>query len=105
MKLPGLVIMCLIHSGFLVYVMVVASQTVYLISAVLTLFTIGWYIFIKFCQSKMWFEFNIGPLEKIQLAQGVLGSELYEANSFVGPLERQWNMNFEVHSRSEEVYG
>ncbi|KAK6937016.1 Amino acid/polyamine transporter I [Dillenia turbinata] len=41
MKLPALVIMCLIPSGFLVYVMVVASQTVYLICAVLTLFAIG----------------------------------------------------------------
>ncbi|KAJ9183133.1 hypothetical protein P3X46_007038 [Hevea brasiliensis] len=58
MGLPGLVIMCLIPSGFLVYVMAVATTTVYLVSAILTLLGILWYFFIKFCKSKMWVQFN-----------------------------------------------
>ncbi|KAK0605005.1 hypothetical protein LWI29_021799 [Acer saccharum] len=59
LELPGLVVLCLVPSGFLVYVMVVATKTVYLVSALLTLFGIFWYFFMNLCKSKMWFEFNI----------------------------------------------
>ncbi|KAK2641490.1 hypothetical protein Ddye_023253 [Dipteronia dyeriana] len=59
LDLPGLVVLCLVPSGFLVYVMVVATKTVYLVSALLTLFGIFWYFFMNVCKSKMWFEFNI----------------------------------------------
>ncbi|TXG73075.1 hypothetical protein EZV62_001654 [Acer yangbiense] len=59
LELPGLVVLCLVPSGFLVYVMVVATRTVYLVSALLTLFGIFWYFFMNLCKSKMWFEFNI----------------------------------------------
>uniref|UniRef100_A0A2N9GED8 Amino acid permease/ SLC12A domain-containing protein n=1 Tax=Fagus sylvatica TaxID=28930 RepID=A0A2N9GED8_FAGSY len=53
MGLPGLVVMCLIPSGFLVYVMAVATKTVYLVSALLTLAGIAWYFLMNFCKSKM----------------------------------------------------
>lgn len=56
--LPGLVIMCLIPSCFLVYVMCVASKIVYILSAVLTVFAISWYYFMKICKSRAWFGFN-----------------------------------------------
>ncbi|GMY16100.1 probable polyamine transporter At3g13620 [Fagus crenata] len=58
MGLPGLVVMCLIPSGFLVYVMAVATKTVYLVSALLTLAGIAWYFLMNFCKSKMWLQFN-----------------------------------------------
>ncbi|XP_021606565.1 probable polyamine transporter At3g13620 isoform X1 [Manihot esculenta] len=55
---PGLVIMCLIPCGFLVYVMAVATTTVYLVSAILTFLSIVWYFLINLCRSKMWVQFN-----------------------------------------------
>ncbi|KAJ0020050.1 hypothetical protein Pint_31391 [Pistacia integerrima] len=58
MAVPGLVVLCLVPSVFLVYVMAVATKTVYLVSALLTLFGIFWYFFMKFCKSKMWLEFK-----------------------------------------------
>ncbi|EXC30898.1 Serine/threonine exchanger SteT [Morus notabilis] len=60
MGLGGLVFMCLIPSGFLVYVMAVATKPVLLISTLLTLFGIAWYFFMNICRKKMWFEFNKG---------------------------------------------
>ncbi|XP_062172214.1 probable polyamine transporter At3g13620 [Alnus glutinosa] len=58
MSLPGLLVMCLIPSGFLVYVMAVATKTVFLVSALLTLGGIAWYFFMNFCNSKKWLDFN-----------------------------------------------
>ncbi|KAF5942551.1 hypothetical protein HYC85_020193 [Camellia sinensis] len=58
MSLPGLMIMCLVPSGFLVYVMTIATKTVCLLSALLTVVGIGWYFIIMFCKSKKWIEFN-----------------------------------------------
>ncbi|XP_040994548.1 probable polyamine transporter At3g13620 [Juglans microcarpa x Juglans regia] len=58
MGLPGLVVMCLIPSGFLVYVMAVATSTVFLVSALLTLAGLAWYFFMEFCKSRLWLEFN-----------------------------------------------
>ncbi|KAH9740683.1 putative polyamine transporter [Citrus sinensis] len=60
MKLPGLVIMCLIPSGFLVVIMVVATKIVYLVSGLMTLGAIGWYFFMKFLKSKNVIKFNDG---------------------------------------------
>ncbi|WCJ28869.1 Amino acid permease family protein [Euphorbia peplus] len=54
----GLVIMCLIPSGFLVYVMAVATKTVYLVSGILTVFGFFWYFFMNLCKSKKWVRFN-----------------------------------------------
>lgn len=58
MEMLGLIFMCIIPSGFLVYVMVVATKMVYIVSALLTFFGIFLYFFMKLCRSKMWLEFN-----------------------------------------------
>ncbi|KAL6961937.1 hypothetical protein U1Q18_036896 [Sarracenia purpurea var. burkii] len=60
LPLPGLVIMCLIPSGFLVYVMTIATKAVYLVSALLTLVGIAWYFIMRFCKSNKWVEFCSG---------------------------------------------
>ncbi|EOY32317.1 Amino acid permease family protein [Theobroma cacao] len=57
-ELPALIVMCLIPSGFLVYVMSVATGTVYMMSSILTVFSIAWYFMMKFCKSKKWPEGN-----------------------------------------------
>ncbi|XP_027332276.1 probable polyamine transporter At3g13620 [Abrus precatorius] len=59
LKLPLLVIMCLIPSGFLILIMVIATKTVYLVSGVMTVAGIGLFFFIKFCKTKKWVEFGI----------------------------------------------
>lgn len=65
MKLPGLVIMCLIPSGFLVLIMVVATKIVYLVSGLMTLGAIGWYFFMKFLKAKNAIKFNaVGEIEE-----------------------------------------
>lgn len=65
MGMRGLVVMCLIPSGFLVYVLAVATKAVYLVSALMTLFGIMWFFFMNLCKSKMWFKFNKGE-EKLE---------------------------------------
>ncbi|CAI9116192.1 OLC1v1017279C1 [Oldenlandia corymbosa var. corymbosa] len=57
-RLPGMVIMCLIPSGFLVFIMAIATKTVYLMSGLMTAGGIGWYFFMKVCKSKKWFNFR-----------------------------------------------
>ncbi|CAL2262680.1 unnamed protein product [Prunus armeniaca] len=59
MGLPGLVVMCLIPSGFLVYVLAVATKAVYLVSALMTLFGVAWYLFMNLSKSKTWFDFKM----------------------------------------------
>lgn len=58
MELPGLILMCLIPSGFLVYVMSVATASVLLVCTVVTVLTIIWYFVMKFCKSKKLTRFN-----------------------------------------------
>uniref|UniRef100_A0A2P2PRG2 Putative polyamine transporter At3g13620 n=1 Tax=Rhizophora mucronata TaxID=61149 RepID=A0A2P2PRG2_RHIMU len=58
LRLPGLIVMCLIPCGFLVLVMAVATKTVYLVSGLMTVGIIGWYFFVKLCKSKKLFEFG-----------------------------------------------
>ncbi|KAL2507969.1 putative polyamine transporter [Forsythia ovata] len=58
LPLPALIIMCLVPSGFLVYVMAVANKIVYLVSVLLTVLGIVWYFLMKLCRSKKWFEFE-----------------------------------------------
>ncbi|CAN1178950.1 Probable polyamine transporter At3g13620 [Linum perenne] len=60
MKMPGLVVMCLIPSGFLLIIMVVATKIVYLVSGLMTVGAIGWYFLINFCKSKKVFAFSDG---------------------------------------------
>ncbi|EEF35317.1 amino acid transporter, putative [Ricinus communis] len=58
MRLPGLIIMCLIPSGFLVLIMAIATKTVYLVSGLMTVGAIGWYFLMKFCKSKKLFKYS-----------------------------------------------
>ncbi|CAL1373165.1 unnamed protein product [Linum trigynum] len=52
MRLPGLIVMCLIPSGFLVIILVVATKTVLLVSGLMTLGAIGGYFLMKICKVK-----------------------------------------------------
>ncbi|KAK4777787.1 hypothetical protein SAY87_017974 [Trapa incisa] len=56
--MAGLVIMCLIPSGFLIYVMTVGTKVVYLLSTLMTLFGIILYFFMRICRSNLWFQFS-----------------------------------------------
>ncbi|KAF2314522.1 hypothetical protein GH714_027265 [Hevea brasiliensis] len=58
MRLPGLVIMCLIPSAFLVLIMAIATKIVYLVSGLMTVGAIGWYFLMKFCKSKKLFKYS-----------------------------------------------
>ncbi|PHU29379.1 hypothetical protein BC332_01472 [Capsicum chinense] len=58
MRLPLLVIMCLIPCGFLVFIMVIAKKLVYFISGLMTIGGIGWYFLMNFCKSKKLLKFN-----------------------------------------------
>ncbi|XP_050220452.1 probable polyamine transporter At3g13620 [Mercurialis annua] len=58
MKLPGLIIMCLIPSVFLILIMAVATKVVYLVSGLMFVGAIGWYFLMKLCKSKNWFHFS-----------------------------------------------
>ncbi|XP_010489808.1 PREDICTED: probable polyamine transporter At3g13620 [Camelina sativa] len=58
LKIPGLVIMCLIPSGFLVLIIVFATKIVYLICGLMTVGAIGWYFLINYFRKKKIFEFN-----------------------------------------------
>jgi hypothetical protein len=51
--------MCLIPSGFLVVIMVLATKKVYLVSGIMTVGGIGWYFLMKFCKAKKLFKFNV----------------------------------------------
>ncbi|WOH16255.1 hypothetical protein DCAR_0935805 [Daucus carota subsp. sativus] len=57
MRLPGLIIMCLVPAVFLVFIMVIATKVVYLISGLMTLGAIGWYFLMKLCKARKWLEF------------------------------------------------
>ncbi|XVF42291.1 hypothetical protein PTKIN_Ptkin01aG0349400 [Pterospermum kingtungense] len=71
MGLPGLIVMCLIPSGFLVYVMSVATGSVVLVCSVATVFTVIWYFVMKLCKTKKWIQFNnVG--EKLEYEDEVL---------------------------------
>ncbi|KAG0490916.1 hypothetical protein HPP92_007779 [Vanilla planifolia] len=52
MRMPGLIVMCLVPSAFLIYVMTLATWKVFLISGVLTLFGCALYFFMEFCKSR-----------------------------------------------------
>ncbi|KAK9988511.1 hypothetical protein SO802_028750 [Lithocarpus litseifolius] len=60
MRLPLLVVMCLIPCGFLVVIMAIATKKVYLVSGIMTVAGIGWYYLMKLCKSRKWFQFNTG---------------------------------------------
>ncbi|TKY56286.1 polyamine transporter [Spatholobus suberectus] len=62
--LPLLLVMCLVPSGFLVLIMAIATKTVYLVSGVMTVAGIGFFLFIKLCKAKKWVEFNVSVEEE-----------------------------------------
>ncbi|XP_050369532.1 probable polyamine transporter At3g13620 [Argentina anserina] len=66
MKLPGLVIMCLIPSGFLIFVMAIATKTVYLVSAIMSVAGVGWYFLMRYCKSKKLFKFSANEIQDIE---------------------------------------
>uniref|UniRef100_A0A6M2EJT4 Amino acid permease/ SLC12A domain-containing protein n=1 Tax=Populus davidiana TaxID=266767 RepID=A0A6M2EJT4_9ROSI len=62
MRLPGLIVMCLVPSAFLVLIMAIATKTVYLVSGLMTVGAIGFYFFMNFCKTKQWFKFSSGEV-------------------------------------------
>ncbi|PIN17174.1 Amino acid transporter [Handroanthus impetiginosus] len=58
LRLPSLIVMCLIPSGFLVFIMAIATKTVYLVSGLMTVGGIGWFFLMKFCKSRGWLKFS-----------------------------------------------
>ncbi|XP_057781107.1 probable polyamine transporter At3g13620 [Salvia miltiorrhiza] len=55
---PLLVVMCVVPSGFLVYIMVIAKKTVFIVSAAMTAAGVGWFFLMRVCQSRGWFKFK-----------------------------------------------
>ncbi|KAK7301163.1 hypothetical protein RJT34_12024 [Clitoria ternatea] len=66
LSLPSLVIMCLVPSGFLIFIMVIATKVVFLVSGLMTVGGIGFFFFMKLCKSKNWVEFSSGAEEDIR---------------------------------------
>ncbi|PON42953.1 Amino acid/polyamine transporter [Trema orientale] len=66
MRIPGLIIMCLIPSSFLIFVMAIATKTVFLVSGVMTVAGMGWFVFMRFCKSKKLLEFS----ENLEIHEG-----------------------------------
>lgn len=64
LRLPLLVVMCLVPSGFLVLIMAIATKTVYLVSGVMTVAGVGFFLFIKLCKTRKWVEFSVVEEEK-----------------------------------------
>ncbi|KAF8369875.1 hypothetical protein HHK36_032089 [Tetracentron sinense] len=58
MPMPALVIMCLIPTGFLIFVMAIATKIVYALSALLTIVGVILYFVMGLCKSKGWIEFS-----------------------------------------------
>ncbi|KAK1429073.1 hypothetical protein QVD17_11273 [Tagetes erecta] len=58
--IPGLVVMCLIPSAFLVLIMVIATKIVFLVSGLMTLGAVLWYFLNNYCKSKKWFVYANG---------------------------------------------
>ncbi|KAK4441035.1 putative polyamine transporter [Sesamum alatum] len=58
LRIPALIIMCLVPSCFLVFIMAIATKTVYMVSGLMTLGGIGWFFLMKFCKSKGFLHFK-----------------------------------------------
>ncbi|EPS64548.1 hypothetical protein M569_10233, partial [Genlisea aurea] len=57
LRLPGLVLMCLIPAASLIFLMVTSSRIVFLISGVMTAAGIGFFMVMKFFRSRGWLRF------------------------------------------------
>ncbi|KAL9995007.1 putative amino acid/polyamine transporter I [Helianthus debilis subsp. tardiflorus] len=60
LRVPGLVVMCLVPSAFLVVIMVIATKIVFLVSGLMTVGAVLWYFLMNYCKSKGWFVFANG---------------------------------------------
>ncbi|KAJ9555486.1 hypothetical protein OSB04_010100 [Centaurea solstitialis] len=60
LRVPALVVMCLVPSAFLVLIMVIATKMVFLTSGVITAIAIVWYFLMKLFKAKKWFAFKNG---------------------------------------------
>ncbi|CAA6662867.1 unnamed protein product [Spirodela intermedia] len=58
MKFPGLIVMCLVPSGFLLFVMVIGTWPIYAISAGLTVLGVVVYYGMGIIRAKGWMEFS-----------------------------------------------
>lgn len=54
---PVLAVMCLVPSGFLVYIMVIAHAAVWIVCAAMVAAGVGWYFLMRLCQRRGWFTF------------------------------------------------
>lgn len=59
LSLPLLVIMCLIPSAFLVLIIVVATKVVFLVSGLMTIGGIVFFLVINMCKTKNWVKFKV----------------------------------------------
>ncbi|KAK1282345.1 putative polyamine transporter [Acorus calamus] len=74
MRIPGLIIMCLVPTGFLIFVMVIGSWVVYAISAGLTALGVAMYFAMGYCRSRGLLKFI-----KEELVVKEVGTETEEA--------------------------
>ncbi|KVH90855.1 hypothetical protein Ccrd_007116 [Cynara cardunculus var. scolymus] len=58
--IPGLVVMCLVPSAFLVLIMVIATKIVFLVSGLMTVGAVLWYFLMNYCKSEKWFVYANG---------------------------------------------
>ncbi|KAL3529704.1 hypothetical protein ACH5RR_009026, partial [Cinchona calisaya] len=63
-RLPALVVICLVPSVFLVFLMAIATKTIYLMCGLMTVGGILWYFLMKLCKSKKWLKFSDGYAEE-----------------------------------------
>lgn len=63
LNIPGLIVMCLIPSAFLIFIMVIATKIVFLVSGLMTAGGIGWYLLMRFCKSKKFCKFSNGIVD------------------------------------------
>ncbi|CAJ2668085.1 unnamed protein product [Trifolium pratense] len=63
MNMPMLVVMCLVPSGFLIFIMAIATKTVFLVSGLMTIGGISFFFFIKLCRMKNWVKFEVKEVE------------------------------------------
>ncbi|XP_026412932.1 probable polyamine transporter At3g13620 [Papaver somniferum] len=55
----GLVVMCLVPAGFVIFVMVISKPIVFIMSGGLTLFGVLFYFFMNLCKTRGYIKFNI----------------------------------------------
>jgi len=72
LRLPLLAVMCFIPSVLLVFIMVIATKTVYLVSGVMTVAGIGFFLFIKLCKTMKWVEFSVEEQKEIPFERPAL---------------------------------